>query len=132
MNIIRFALVLLTATGLGFGVEEVISSNIEEEVYLNVEDNYDDFAVGFCHNNDSYFLEHMLEGLTEEEQVIVQTKMDELLNKYDITIDQLNDDFDLRYSFMIEFMELLDETGINYHNYYNDENNFGNRMGMHR
>lgn len=132
MNVIKIILVLFTATGLGFGVEEVISSNTEENVYLNEENNYDDRTIGFCHGNDTYFFEHMLEGLTDEEQLVIQTKIDELLIKYNISINQLNDDINIRYDFMIEFMEYLDESGIDYHNHYYDENEYGNHMGMHR
>jgi hypothetical protein len=132
MNVFKIVLVLFTATGLGFGVDEVLNSNAEENVYLNAENNYDDYAIGLCHGNDAYFFDHMLEGLTDEEQLVVQTKIDELLIKYDISISHLNDDINLRYDFMIEFMEYLDESGIDYHNYYYDEDDYGNHMGMHR
>lgn len=132
MNILRYALVLLTATGFGFGVEEVISNNIEDEVYLYEENNYDDYAFGYCHNNNELFLEHMLERLTDEEKIIVESKIDELLSKYEITSDQLNSNFDVRYNFMTELMEFLEQSGFDYHHDYNDEYDYGNHMGMRR
>lgn len=132
MNILKFVLVLFTATGFGFGVEELIENNIKEETSLNEEDNYDDDTVGFCHRNDEYFLEHMIERLTDEEAIIVQAKIDELLNEFDVTMEQLNSDFDVRYQFMIELMEFLDENGIDYHYNHYEEDDYGNHMGMHR
>jgi hypothetical protein len=137
MNIFKFALVLLAATGLGFSAEEIISSDIDVGVYLNEENDYYDFAIGFCHSNDDYFLEHMLKDLTEEEQEIVQSKIDELLIKYDVSISDLNSDFEIRYYFMIDLMEFLYDSEIEYHyhdNHHNDneEDDYGNHMGIHR
>jgi hypothetical protein len=137
MNIFKLIMVALTATGLGFGVDEVIKSDIEEKAFINEQSSYEDFTPGYCHRNDEYFLEHMLDQLTVEEQVAVQSKIDELLIKYDISFDDLNYDFDEIHNFMLELMDFFNENGINYqyhgnHNDNNEEFEYGHHMGMHR
>lgn len=132
MNILRYILVLITATGFGFGLEEVISSNVEKDNLVNEDINEDSYRFGFCHSNIDYFLDQMIERLTDEEQIIVQAKIDELLAEYDMTIDQLNSDFNLRYNFMNDLMNFLDESGFDYHYDYTENSDYPNHMGMRR
>jgi len=91
-----------------------------------------------CHD-DRDFLEHMLEDLTDEELLLVQGKIDELLVEYLITIEELNDDYNVRYDFMNDLMDFLDENEIDYYNHggirdyddHDDEYGWHGGMGMH-
>lgn len=138
MNVFRIGFILLTLTGVGIGVDK-INDPLEDTTVIQAEEQtYSYMSPGYCHNNDNdgYFLEHMLDSLSEEEYILVQSKVDELLIKYDISIDDLFNDYQTRYDFMLELMEFIDGNDIKYHyhgsfhNYDGDEyRRFG--MGMH-
>jgi len=130
MNILKLGLLLITGAGFGFGIDKLADT----EILPNDDQQYYGHMVGeSCHGDDELF-EHLLENLSEEEIVLVQGKIDELLLKYDVTLDSLDDDFDTRFDFMDDLMVFLDENEIDYHNhgYYNDyDENWGHGMGMH-
>ena len=78
----------------------------------------------------------MLEDLTDEELILVQGKIDELLVTYSITLEELNDDYDVRYDFMNDLMNFLEENEIDFHNYggyhnHDEEDGWHGGMGMH-
>lgn len=132
MNIIKIGFVLLTGAGLGFGVDKLAENGAipsEQETY------YDHFQEGYCHGETNFF-EHMLEDLSEEDAILVQTKIDELLIAYEITLEELNDDYEIRYAFMSELMDFLEENEIDYYGHggfhnHDDENGWHGGMGMH-
>ena len=84
---------------------------------------------------DGELLEHMLENLTEEELVLVQGKIDALLVEESISLEDLNYDFDVRYNFMTDLMDFLEENEIEFHTrrgyHYDDEDNWHGGMRMH-
>lgn len=132
MNIIKIGLVLLTGAGFGFGVDKLADTEVlanDNDVYYGHMGEYG------CHEDGELF-EHMLEDLTDEELLLVQGKIDELLVTYSITLEELNDDFDVRYDFMNDLMEFLEINEINYYNHrgyhdYDDEDGWRGGMGMH-
>jgi hypothetical protein len=131
MNIIKIGLVLLTGLGFGFGVDKVADT----EIFPNDNDGYYWHMEEGCHG-DGDFLEHMLDDLSDEELVLVQGKIDELLVEYAVTLEELNDDYDVRYDFMNDLMDFLDENGIDYHNHdgyhdHDEEDGWHGGMGMH-
>lgn len=133
MNILKIGMVLLFGTGLGFGVDKLIESDIEAidtEEYR--EDYYGHMNGGYCHQ-DGEFFEHMLEDLNDEDFDLVSQKIDEMLLDYNITYEDLFDDYEIRHDFMTELMEFLDANNIDYHNhnYYDEYPNHHNGMGMH-
>lgn len=133
MNIFKIGLALLTGLGFGFGVDKVADT----EMFPNPNDNegYYWHMEESCHG-DGDFLEHMLDDLSDEELVLVQGKIDELLVEYAVTLEELNDDYDVRYDFMNDLMDFLDENGIDYHNHdsyhnHDEEDGWHGGMGMH-
>lgn len=139
MNIFKIGLILLTGAGFGFGFDKLADSEIiptnQDRPYGHMYE-YEDYSYGgFCHGNED-FLEHMLEDLSETEKVIVQTKIDELLLEYSITLEELNDDYNVRFDFMNDLMDFLEENDIDYHNHggyhnHDDEDEWHHGMGMH-
>ena len=95
--IVKIGLVLLTGAGLGFGADRLANtemfSNDGDDYYkhLDVDSDYGHMGGEYWGNDD--FLEHMLENLTVEEQVLVQEKIDQLLVQYSITLEELNNDY---------------------------------------
>ena len=139
MNIIKIGLVLLTGAGFGLGLEQLSNTNItsnNNDYGNHMYEDEDRYNNGFCHNND-VFLDHMLDNLNDEEKVLVQEKIDELLVEYDIDLEDLNDNYDLRHDFMYDLMEFLEENEIYYHRhnrfYDNDseEDDWYHGMRMH-
>ncbi len=126
MNLFKVILVLVTGAGFGFGIDQISHTEIipnDEEMPYTYEDG------GFCHrfNNDE-FLDHMLEGLSEEEQTMVNTKVEELLVTYDTTLEEVNSNYELRQDFMLDLMTFLNDNDIVYHydgyhhgGFYNDD-----------
>ncbi|XMB71463.1 hypothetical protein RJI07_04925 [Mycoplasmatota bacterium WC30] len=132
MNVLRIGLVLLTGVGFSFGVDRLVDS---EALPNDRESHYTYNYEGNCHG-DNDFLEHMLDDLSNEELLLVQEKIDSLLVKYSITLEELYDDYGVRYDFMSELMDFLDENYIDYHNHeefddHFDENEWHGGMGMH-
>ena len=133
--IIKIGLVLLTGAGLGFGVDKLATT----EMFPNDGDGYYEHMDGdsyyghmggeYWHNDDDDFLEHMLEDLTVEDQVLVQVKIDQLLIDYDITLEELNNEYEVRYDFMIDLMEFLDLNEIDYHNHMDGDSYYGHMGG---
>ena len=144
MNILKVGLMILLGVGFGFGVDKVVNAEVSpiDEVSQNTEaspndevDYYGHMGGGYCFD-DGDFIEHMLADLTDEELVLVQGKIDELLIEYAITLDELNDDYQVRYDFMDDLMNFLDENNIVYHNHrgfddHIDEDVWHGGMGMH-
>jgi hypothetical protein len=139
MNIFKIGLVLLTGAGFGFGVDKLADT----EIFPNDNDGYGHMEDGYyghmgeegCHG-DGDILEHMLDDLSDEELVLVQGKIDELLVEYAITLEELNDDYDVRYDFMNDLMDFLEENEIDYHNHggyhdHDEEDGWHDGMGMH-
>ncbi len=132
MYIIKIGLVLLTGAGFGLGIDKLADTDILQ----NDGDNYyEHMDEGFCHDNGD-FLTHMLADLTAEEQVLVQEKIDQLLVEYTITLEELNDDYDVRYDFMTDLIEFLELNEIDYHNnegfdHHDDDDDWHGGMGMH-
>ena len=132
MNILKIGLVLMTGLGFGFGVEKLAGADVlpnDSETY------YGHMEEGYCHS-DGDFLDHMLEDLTDEELILVQAKIDELLLTYSITLEELNDDFEVRDDFMNDLMVFLDDNNIEYHNHgaFHDDADaeyWHGGMGMH-
>jgi hypothetical protein len=132
MNVFKIGLALLTMAGFSFGVDKLVKANTLPD---DREEHYEHMDEGFCHGNGD-FLEHMLTNLTEEETVLVENKIDDLLLEYNTTLEELEDDLDVRYDFMLDLMNFLDENGIDYHNHdteehYHDDDDHHNGMGMH-
>jgi hypothetical protein len=142
MNIIKIGLVLLTGAGFGFGVDKLADTEMfpkDYDGYGHMEDDgYYGHMGGGCHG-DGDFLEHMLDELSDEELLLVQGKIDELLIEYSITLEELNDDYEVRYDFMNDLMDFLEENEIDYHNHggnhdhddHDDEGGWHGGMGMH-
>lgn len=136
MNILKLGFVLMTAVGFGFGVDKINDNN---DIGVNENDEtdyYNSINTSYCHSNEEYFGEHMFEYFNEENQAIVHVKIDELLLKYDISIEELEENYDTRHLFMAELMEFLEDNDLDYHYHnhyeYNDENNYRHGgMGMH-
>lgn len=135
MNIIKIGLVLLTGAGFGVGFDKIADSEIlpinQDTPYghMFVDDEYGETV--FCHGDED-IIEHMLYNLSEEDQLLVQAKIDDLLIEYSISIEDLNNDYDLRFDFMNDVMEFLEENDIDYHHrYYNDDEDWHHGMGMH-
>ncbi len=130
MNILKIGLILLSGAGLSFGVDKLADTEM-----LPSNNDYYYMEEGYCHG-DSDFLEHMLEDLSDEELLLVQGKIDELLVEYSITLEELNDDYNVRYDFMNDLMDFINENDIDYHSYrgyhdYNGEDDWRGGMGMH-
>ncbi|MEC9485841.1 MAG: hypothetical protein UMR38_08270 [Candidatus Izemoplasma sp.] len=113
MNLVKIMLVLFTGAGFGFGIDQI---NHTETDPINEETRSIYEEESYCHRfSDESFLDHMLEGLTEEEQTLVNAKIDELLVSYDTTLEALYDDFELRHDFMFDLMTYLEDNNIDYH-----------------
>lgn len=127
MNIFKLGLLLISSIGFGYGIEQVVTSGQTPNT-----DGYNyDYMENHCFNGE-LFLDHMLEDLSEEDQLIVQAKIDELLAFYDVTLEELYENYEIRYDFMNDLMTFLDENEIDYHhNYYDDEDGWHTGMGMH-
>mgnify|MGYP000188309769 FL=1 len=123
MNILKIGLILLTGAGFGFGVDKLAgieaSPNTTDTYYGHMDESY-------CHG-DGDFLEHMLEDLSAEDLVLVQAKIDGLLIQYDVTLDELYDNYEVRYDFMNDLMIFLEDNQIDFHNHQE----FHGGMGMH-
>lgn len=104
MNVIKIGLVILTGFGFGFGIDQVVEP-------LEPNNQYQSFNRGYCHNEEE-FLEHLFDGLTEEETIIIEAKIDELLLTYDVTIEELLEDYEVRREFMMDLMDFLEENDI--------------------
>ena len=142
MYILKIGLVLLTGAGFGLGVDKLANNEIftkDSDGYyghMTEEDGYYGHMGGFGCHDDGELFEHMLEDLTDEELLLVQGKIDELLVTYSITLEELNDDYDVRYDFMNDLMDFLEENEIDFHNYGGDQdsdeqNSWNGGMGMH-
>lgn len=127
MNILRIALVLLTGLGFSFGFDKLADPPMYQEEYEN---NYGHMGTSGCYRDDE-FLDHMIELLSEEEALLVQNKIEELLVKYDITLEELEDNYEIRYDFMDELMDFFVESDINVHNHFESNYNYQGHMGMH-
>jgi hypothetical protein len=133
MNLIKIGLVLITGAGFGFGVDKLADT----EVFTTSEENFYEHMEEGCHS-DVDFIEHMLDDLSEEDLALVQAKIDELLVDYDITLEELYDDYEVRYDFMNDLMDFLEENEIEYHyhggyhDHHDDEDDdWHGGMGMH-
>lgn len=131
MNIIKIGLVLLTGAGFGFGADKLTDT----EMFPNDSNGYYGHMEEGCYGDED-FLEHMLENLSDEELLLVQGKIDELLAEYSVTLEELGYDYDVRYNFMNDLMDFLDENEIDYHShggnhYHDDEYYWHSGMGMH-
>ena len=151
MYILKMGLILLTGAGFGFGVDKLANTQIapndndgyyghmdEEDGYyghMTEEDGYYGHMGGYGCHGDGELFEHMLEDLSDEELLLVQGKIDELLVTYSITLEELNDDYDVRFNFMIDLMDFLEENEIDFHSqggyHYDDEDDWHGGMGMH-
>lgn len=120
MNIFRVFMALLATAGIGLGVDKMIDSD-----RFPTEDTNYYYNQGLCHGEEE-FLEHMLVDLSEEDLVLVNAKIDELLLKYDITLEELLENFEVRYEFMHELMDFYEDQNIEYAEY-----NDGYGMGHH-
>ena len=136
MNIFKIALVMISGVGFGFGVDKIAETQVDPDVTNENELYYQNMNGGYCHG-ENFSFDHMLDDLSEEDQALVQGKIDELLLEMNISLEDLDNDFELRYEFMSELMIFLDDNGIEYHNHgdYNDNNHMGDYgyggMGMH-
>lgn len=123
MNIIKIGLLLVTGLGFGFGVDSF--TNLDQ--IENEQDNlYTDVYPRYCHNEE-YYIEHLLQNLTEEEQILVQNKIDQLLLEYNLSIEEMLNDIDIRHEFMYELMEFMYDNDIEYHYHNNNEWHHGMR-----
>ena len=131
MTLFKIGLVLLTGAGFGLGIDKLSNTDIMPD---NQEDYYGHMEYTGCHQDDDFLL-HMLDNLSEEDAIIVNAKIDELLVTYDTTLDDLENNFDLRYNFMNDLMTFLFENDIEYHYRYHDDidedNGWHGGMGMH-
>lgn len=136
MNILKAVLVLVSGLGLGFGVDQITETKVEPDLTAENEFYNGHMSSGYCHGEEFSF-DHMLVDLSEEDQLLVQTKIDDLLLEMNISLEDLENDYEVRYEFMSELMLFLDESGISYHNHgnYGDYNHMGDYgyggMGMH-
>ena len=142
MYILKIGLVLLTGAGFGFGVDKLSNTDMftnDNDGYyghMTEEYGYDGHMGGYGCHDDGELFEHMLEDLTDEELILVQGKIDELLVTYSITLEELNDDYDVRYDFMNDLMDFLEENEIDFHNFggyhdYDEEDSWHGGMRMH-
>lgn len=113
MNIVKIGLALVTGLGFGFGVEKITETDITSNDQPDYEE-YNDTSYQNCHDEEN-FLDHMLDRLSDEERIIVQAKIDDLLQEYNVTIEDLFRDYDIRYNFMTDLMEFLEDNDIEYY-----------------
>ncbi|MFK5883448.1 MAG: hypothetical protein QM489_03800 [Candidatus Izemoplasma sp.] len=161
MNIIKIGLVLLTGAGFGIGFDKLADTEIlandvgnypESADIENVDEaNTNEEYVGFEHMNEVFeegwhmnaeycheeglFLEYMLENLSAEDKFLVEEMINQLLVEYGVTLQELNDDYNIRYDFMIDLMEFINENQIDYHESFEfhndtDQDYWRNGMGM--
>ncbi|MGS0972258.1 MAG: hypothetical protein ACVCEJ_03310 [Candidatus Izemoplasmataceae bacterium] len=128
--IFKLGLTLLLGASFGLGLNQVRQSEI---FHTDTEFYEENSETGYCHNEGEVFT-HMLDNLSEEERLIVEEKIDELLIKYDVSLEELYNNRDIHYDFMDELMTFLDEEGIDYHynNHYDDyegPQHYGGHMG---
>lgn len=129
--ILKLGLTLLLGAGFGLGLNQVR----ENEIFHTDTEFYEETKeTEYCHNEGELFT-HMLDDLSEEERLIVEEKIDELLIKYDVSLEELYNNRDIHNDFMDELMTFFDEEGIDHHynNHYDDydRHNYGGHMGMH-
>lgn len=133
MNLVKLGLILLIGVGFGVGLSNrdvtALFYNGSEDYHTthhnweNKSGDYYGHMGGYSMMDDDYgryfnekeFIEHMLKDLSKEERLLVDSKIDELLTKYQMTLE----DDDYLYDFMDELMDFLEENEINYHNYDN-------------
>lgn len=126
INILKTGLVLLIGVGFGFGVDKLANKDVDEN---QREDYYQHMHEGFYEED---FIEHMRDDLTDEEMILVEAKIDELLVTYDITLEELNENSEIRYDFMNDLMDYLYENEIDFHSNAGHHNHHGNRgYGWH-
>ena len=85
---------------------------------------------GGCIEED--FLTHMLEGLSEEDRILVEEKIEELLLEQGLTIEDL-DNHENRYLIMDDLMIFMEENELIHDYHYDDFPHHGGRHhGMRR
>jgi len=112
----KMVTVLLASVGVGFGVKEVVTNDFD---MMNDDTTGQEFYhMGYGGNCDfdEDFIGHITEGLSVEDQLLVTSKIDELLLEFDTTLVDLDNDFTLRHDFMFALMTYLDEVGIDHQN----------------
>ncbi len=115
MNIFKFGLVLLTGAGFGFGVDKIVDPDFAPiDGYEEYEGRFGHMGEGYC-DEDGEFLEHFLDELSDEDALIVNAKIEELYLTYDTNYLALQADYELRYEFMTELMDFMEDSGIEFY-----------------
>lgn len=127
MNLVKLGLILLVGIGFGLGLSNLDATalfNNDNDAYHTTRHNwknesgdyYGHMGRGYGHYfNEDEFIDNMLEDLSEEERLVVESKIDELLLKYQITLE----DDEVMFDFMNELMEFIEESEIDFQNYNN-------------
>ncbi len=116
MNILKFGLVLLTGAGFGFGVDKIADTDftpMDRYGYEDHEGRFGHMGEGYC-DEDSEFLEHLLSRLSDEDVILVNAKIEELYITYDTNAEALQTDYELRYDFMNDLMDFMEDSNIEF------------------
>ncbi|MCF7927222.1 MAG: hypothetical protein K9L74_06600 [Candidatus Izimaplasma sp.] len=128
MTIFKVFLIAISGLGFGFGVDKVVDTDLFDN---HVNSSYSHEETVYCHQEGD-FLTHIQEGLTDEEKLLVENKIDELLIFHSITREDLDNDYDLRHTFLLDLMTFLEENDINYpHDFHMDEENHNHNDDWH-
>ena len=123
MNIFKIGLVFLSGIGLLFGANQITERiNHTEEVPYASEGEY-----GYCHHELYDDELPMLDNLSEEDRLLVEAKLDELLELEEITEEDFYND---RYQFheiMEKLMDFIYDNNIEF-----EETYYHGHMGRRR
>lgn len=112
MNTLKFIAITILGLGLGFGASQVLADTNDVPFDTNPGSTEDtDYGFG-CHMDEGEFMEYYIDQFSEEDQAIIEAYIDTLLIEYNVTIEELFDDYELRHELMDEILTFIDEQGL--------------------
>ena len=124
MTTIKFIALTILGLGLGFGASQVIADN-NTNPFSTDPDNDLPYGIGCHYDEDAFFMGHYIEQFSDEDQLLIEAYIDTLLIEYDVTLEELYEDFDLRHEFMEDVYNYIEEQGLE----PEDEYRHGHHMG---
>lgn len=124
MILFRLGLLFIIGSGLGFGINQFTENTVNNN-----------FEQGHCYQEDFNFND-MIISLSEEDQMLIEEKLNELLLEYGITIEDFNSNIEIRRNVMFNLVNFMMENDIDFsfgsNQEFDGDNYWPGRMWMHQ
>ncbi|MCF7925354.1 MAG: hypothetical protein K9L26_02370 [Candidatus Izimaplasma sp.] len=109
MNILKITFIAIVGMLVGYTATQFISQADTAS--------HDDTENTYCHQ-DGYDFDHFLERFSEADQVIILAERDRLLTVYEVTLEDLETDYDMRHQLMEDLWDFIDDQAIEFEDTY--------------